>query len=82
MTNEELDAIKETLAADASDEQKRDVAQSLRELLPSDNDNRTCVGFRTTLADKSSLHRIAATQRTILLRCYNAQVKWIYGQLA
>ena len=64
MTSDELDDIKNALA-EASDDQKRDVARSLHEDLPtSDTDNRTHVGFRTTLSDKSALHRIAAAANT------------------
>ena len=63
MTNDELVAIKNALA-EASDVQKRDVAQTLRKDLPPDSDNATHVGFRTTLADKRSLHDIAAAANT------------------
>ena len=63
MTNDELDDIKNALAA-ASEEQRRDVAQTLRKDLPPDSDNETHVGFRTTLADKGALHRIAESANT------------------
>ena len=64
MTNDELDDIKHALAA-ASDAHRREIAQILRDVLPmSDSDNRTCVGFRTTLADKRALYRIAAAANT------------------
>ena len=63
MTNDELDDIKDALAA-ASEEQRRDVAQTLRKDLPPDSDNETHVGFRTTLADKGALHRIAESANT------------------
>ena len=64
MTNDELDDIKKSLA-EASDDQKRDVARRLHEDLPtSDTDNRTHVGFRTTLSDKGALRRIAAAANT------------------
>ena len=63
MTNDELDAVKDALAA-ASEEQRRDVAQTLRKDLPTDSSNETHVGFRTTLADKRSLHDIAAAANT------------------
>jgi hypothetical protein len=73
MTNDELDDIKNALA-EASDDQKRDVARRLHEDLPtSDTDNRTHVGFRTTLADKSALHRIAtAANTTVSAICRSA----------
>ena len=65
MTSNEIDAIKNALA-DASEDQRRDVAQTLRKNLPpdSDNENETHVGFRTTLADKGALHRIAESANT------------------
>ena len=63
MTNDELDDIKDALA-DASEEQRRAIAQLLRKNLPPDSDNETHVGFRTTLADKGALHRIAAEANT------------------
>lgn len=63
MTSDELDDIKNALA-EASDDQKRDVAQTLRKDLPTDSSNETHVGFRTTLADKGALHRIAAAANT------------------
>ena len=63
MTSDELEDIKNALA-DASEEQRRDVAQTLRKDLPTDSSNETHVGFRTTLADKRSLHEIAAAANT------------------
>ena len=63
MTNDELGDIKDALAT-ASEEQRRDVAQTLRKDLPPDSDNETHVGFRTTLADKGALHRIAESANT------------------
>ena len=63
MTSNEIDAIKDALAT-ASEEQRRDVAQTLRKNLPPDSDNETHVGFRTTLDDKHALHRIAAAANT------------------
>ena len=64
MTNDELEDIKKSLT-EASDDQKRDVARRLHEDLPtSDTDNRTHVGFRTTLSDKGALRRIAAAANT------------------
>ena len=72
MTNAELDDIKNALAA-ASEDQRRDVAQTLRKDLPPDSDNETHVGFRTTLADKRALHEIAdAANTTVSAICRSA----------
>ena len=63
MTDNDLANLKNSLA-DASDEQRRELHKYLKATLPDASDNRTCVGFRTTLDDKTLLHQIATNSNT------------------
>ena len=63
MTDNDLEDIKNSLT-EASEEQRREVQKYLKGTLPDASDNRTCVGFRTTLDDKTLLHQIATNSNT------------------
>ena len=65
MTDNDLEDIKHSLS-DASDEQRREVQKYLKGTLPDASDNRTCVGFRTTLDDKTLLHQLATNANTTI----------------
>ena len=65
MTSNELAHLKNSLA-DASEEQRRDLQKYLKGTLPDASDNRTCVGFRTTLDDKTLLHQLATNANTTI----------------
>ena len=65
MTDDDLQDLKNSFA-DASDEQRRDLQKFLKGTLPDETDNRTCVGFRTTVDDKSLLSQIASRANTTI----------------
>ena len=65
MTDDDLQDLKNSFA-DASDEQRRDLQKFLKGTLPDDTDNRTCVGFRTSMDDKSLLNQIAMRANTTI----------------
>ena len=58
MTDDDLEVLKNSLA-DASDDERRELQKHLKASLPDDTDNRTCVGFRTSMDEKSLLNQIA-----------------------
>ena len=63
MTDDDLQDLKNSFA-DASDEQRRDLQKFLKGTLPDASDNRTCVGFRTSIDDKTLLNQIATRANT------------------
>ena len=65
MTDDDIQHLKNSFA-DASDEQKRELQKYLKASLPDDTDNRSHVGFRTTVDDKSLLNQIATRANTTI----------------
>ncbi len=65
MTEDDLQHLKNSFA-EASDEQRRELQKHLKASLPDDTDNRTCVGFRTTVDEKSLLNQIATRANTTI----------------
>ena len=65
MTDNDLEDIKNSLA-DASDDERRKIQKFLKSSLPDASDNRTCVGFRTSMDDKSLLNQIATRANTTI----------------
>ena len=65
MTENELKHLKNSLA-EASEEQRRELQKYLKASLPDDTDNRSHVGFRTTVDDKSLLNQIATRANTTI----------------
>ena len=65
MTDDDLQVLKNSFA-DASDEQRRELQKYLKASLPDDTDNRSHVGFRTTVDDKSMLRGIATRANTTI----------------
>ena len=63
MTDDDLEVLKNSLA-DASDDERREIQKYLKASLPDDTDNRSHVGFRTTVDDKSMLRGIATRANT------------------
>ena len=63
MTDDDLQVLKNSFA-DASDEQRRELQKHLKASLPDATDNRSHVGFRTTVDDKSLLNQIATRANT------------------
>ena len=65
MTDDDLQVLKNSFA-DASDEQRRELQKYLKATLPDATDNRSHVGFRTTVDDKSLLNQIAMRANTTI----------------
>ena len=65
MTDDDLEDLKNSLA-EASDEQRRELQKYLKSTLPDATDNRSHVGFRTTVDDKSLLNQIATRANTTI----------------
>ena len=65
MTDDDLEHLKNSLA-DASDDERREIQTFLKASLPNASDNRTCVGFRTTVDEKSLLSQIASRANTTI----------------
>ena len=63
MTDNDIQHLKNSFA-DASDEQRRELQKYLKSTLPDATDNRSHVGFRTTVDDKSMLRGIATRANT------------------
>ena len=63
MTDDDLQHLKNSFA-EASEEQRRELQKCLKATLPDASDNRTCVGFRTTMDDKSLLRQLATSANT------------------
>jgi hypothetical protein len=63
MTDNDLEDIKNSLA-DASDDERRKIQKFLKSSLPDASDNRTCVGFRTSIDDKTLLRQLATSSNT------------------
>ena len=65
MTDDDLEDLKNSLT-EASDDERREIQKFLKASLPDDTDNRTCVGFRTTIDDKTLLNLIATRANTTI----------------
>ena len=65
MTDDDLEDLKNSLT-EASDDERREIQKFLKASLPDDTDNRTCVGFRTTIDDKTLLNQIATRANTTI----------------
>ena len=65
MTDNDIQHLKNSFA-EASDEQRRELQKYLKASLPDDTDNRSHVGFRTTVDDKSLLNQIATRANTTI----------------
>ena len=65
MTENELKHLKNSLA-DASEEQRRELQKCLKDSLPDSTDNRTHIGFRASIDDKTLLNQIAMRANTTI----------------
>ena len=65
MTDDDLQHLKNSFA-DVTDDQRRELQKHLKASLPDATDNRTNVGFRTTVDDKSLLRGIATRANTTI----------------
>ncbi len=65
MTDDDIQHLKNSFT-EASAEQRRELQKFLKATLPDETDNRTCVGFRTSMDDKSLLNQIATRANTTI----------------
>jgi len=63
MTDNDLEHLKNSLA-DASEEQRRELQKCLKDSLPDSTDNRTHIGFRASIDDKTLLRQLATSSNT------------------
>jgi len=63
MTDNDLAHLKNSLA-EASEEQRRELQKCLKDSLPDSTDNRTHIGFRASIDDKTLLNQIATNANT------------------
>ena len=65
MTDDDLEDLKNSLA-EASEEQRRELQKCLKDSLPDSTDNRTHIGFRASIDDKTLLNQIAMRANTTI----------------
>jgi len=65
MTDDDIQHLKNSLA-DASEEQRRELQKCLKDSLPDSTDNRTHIGFRASIDDKTLLNQIAMRANTTI----------------
>ena len=63
MTDIVLEDIKNSLT-EASEEQRRELQKCLKDSLPDSTDNRTHIGFRASIDDKTLLRQLATSSNT------------------